>query len=38
VSDPEFEEARNLARTTRMLISGLVKYLQDSDMRGQKRS
>jgi four helix bundle protein len=38
VSEAESAQAQSLARTTRMLLSGLVKYLQDSDMRGQKRS
>ncbi len=38
ISDDEFDHARKLARAVRMLIGGFVKYLRDSDMRGQKRS
>jgi len=37
VSDAEFGQAQGLARATRKLISGFVKYLQKSGMRGQKR-
>lgn len=38
ISDAEFAHARELARAVRMLIGGFVRYLQDSDMRGQKRN
>jgi four helix bundle protein len=36
ISTEEFEEVRDLTRSTQRLLAGFIKYLRKSDLRGQK--